>query len=423
MRKILLILLVAFTVAACGKKDTDYDAMTKNAFLLYSASANNLQSDLWSDIRDIEKYYAQSEHKHIYVLYKQIGAEPILYRMENNDGVNDLVVVKKYDANDHTGKKEFLQEVIEDVNSQPRVINVTDLIISSHGSSWLKDDTTIAVLSKNITTNRNSNFTAETTTTIAKTVNGAIQHSIGQDYLDTTEWLDMDELAEVLEPYDINSIIFDACYMGSIEVFYELRNSAKYIVASPAEVLSYGMDYVNITKYLTRNITLEDLRSVAYLSYEYYSKYTGFGQSATFTVVETEYLEDVLTEVKAILRDYVQYTDNVMPVNVYYDEKWGIAHDYKMYLHEIIDASGDDINVRSNVKSKLENAWSKAFPYYYHTDFLFNGYPNPHAGGYDIRGSYGVAGYVYHSNGVRKTGIVGYYTTLDWGAQISDIVK
>ena len=38
-------------------------------------------------------------------------------------------------------------------------------------------------------------------------------------------------------------VIFDACFMSSVEALYDLRSVAPYIVASPAEVMSGGFPY------------------------------------------------------------------------------------------------------------------------------------------------------------------------------------
>ena len=54
---------------------------------------------------------------------------------------------------------------------------------------------------------------------------------------------------------------FDNCYMSSIEVAYELRNVTNYLIASPTEIMAYGMPYAiventclekRITKHLRR---------------------------------------------------------------------------------------------------------------------------------------------------------------------------
>ena len=45
-------------------------------------------------------------------------------------------------------------------------------------------------------------------------------------------------------------ILFDDCYMSSIEVAYELKDVADYLIASTCEVMAYGMPYATMGKHL-----------------------------------------------------------------------------------------------------------------------------------------------------------------------------
>lgn len=46
-------------------------------------------------------------------------------------------------------------------------------------------------------------------------------------------------------------ILFDDCYMSSIEVAYDLKDVTKYLIASPTEVMAYGFPYHECGKYLS----------------------------------------------------------------------------------------------------------------------------------------------------------------------------
>ena len=48
----------------------------------------------------------------------------------------------------------------------------------------------------------------------------------------------------------MNFILFDDCYMSGIEVAYQLREAANYLIASTSEMMGYGMPYHIILKYL-----------------------------------------------------------------------------------------------------------------------------------------------------------------------------
>lgn len=60
-------------------------------------------------------------------------------------------------------------------------------------------------------------------------------------------WMEIPDIANALSAYpQLDFILFDACFMQSIEVAYELRHAARYIVASPAEIPAPGAPYDRI---------------------------------------------------------------------------------------------------------------------------------------------------------------------------------
>lgn len=65
--------------------------------------------------------------------------------------------------------------------------------------------------------------------------------------------MDIGDFESVLrETQKPSFVVFDACYMGAVEVAYTLRNSTEYIIASPAETLGVGFPYHIIMPYLVQ---------------------------------------------------------------------------------------------------------------------------------------------------------------------------
>lgn len=63
--------------------------------------------------------------------------------------------------------------------------------------------------------------------------------------------LNIDDLRTVLESQPkFEYIFFDACYMQSIEVAYELRHCANYFIGSPTEIPGPGAPYQKVVPYL-----------------------------------------------------------------------------------------------------------------------------------------------------------------------------
>lgn len=69
-------------------------------------------------------------------------------------------------------------------------------------------------------------------------------------------------------------ILFDDCFMSSIEVAYDLRKITRHLIASPCEVMAYGYPYDLVMPYLfTDGGTGYDLNGVCRSFYEFYEQY------------------------------------------------------------------------------------------------------------------------------------------------------
>lgn len=47
-------------------------------------------------------------------------------------------------------------------------------------------------------------------------------------------------------------ILFDDCYMSSLEAAYDLRHVTRHLIACPTEIMAYGMPYSHIATPTTR---------------------------------------------------------------------------------------------------------------------------------------------------------------------------
>ncbi len=66
-------------------------------------------------------------------------------------------------------------------------------------------------------------------------------------------------------------ILFDDCYMSSIEVAYDLKNVTDYLIASPTEVMAYGFPYAEIGQYLFGEVNYAGIAEGFLSFYENYS--------------------------------------------------------------------------------------------------------------------------------------------------------
>jgi hypothetical protein len=67
-------------------------------------------------------------------------------------------------------------------------------------------------------------------------------------------------------------ILFDDCYMSSLEAAYDLRHVTRHLIACPTEIMVYGMPYSHIGEYLLAENP--DYSAICQTFYQFYSSYT-----------------------------------------------------------------------------------------------------------------------------------------------------
>lgn len=108
--------------------------------------------------------------------------------------------------------------------------------------------------------------------------------------------LDITELSDALTATGVkfDCLYFDVCFMSSLEAAYELRNTAKYIIASPCEIMGNGSPYDTIL----RPLFTGDYKLVCDEYLSFYEKYTY--PSGCIAAIDCSKLEAVAEAVKRI---------------------------------------------------------------------------------------------------------------------------
>jgi len=97
--------------------------------------------------------------------------------------------------------------------------------------------------------------------------------------------------------------VLDACYMGSVEVAYELRNSTDYLLASSAETLGVGFPYYLMIPELVKGTRIAMISSLdKYLEF-CYSDYYNDGQiSGMATLTDCSQMDSLASCFKNIVK-------------------------------------------------------------------------------------------------------------------------
>lgn len=167
---------------------------------------------------------------------------------------------------------------------------------------------------------------------------------------------DIAALAEGMELAGMHTdfILFDDCYMSSVEVAYDLRHVTDYLIGCPTEIMAYGMPYTDVGPHLLGTPDYAGVCS-AFLSF-YSSYYYPYGTIGVTCTAQLDSLARVVRKIEAAfdldpsLLSGIQIMDGYSPP-LFYD------------LGDYIAALCTD----SAMLSEFESQLARAVPYKAHT--------------------------------------------------------
>jgi len=258
MKGYLFGIISIFLFYGCKKdnSDTTAEASSAKTVLFYIAANNDLRLDALESLNKIKMGYKFNPNHRILIYLKTESNKSHLLALRHH-GVDTLYSF----GNDNSSDPKFFKKVISYAQSVYSS-QISGIVLWSHATSWKPKPK---------------------------------MKSFGQD-----EGIEMDikELAKAL-PDNMEFLVFDACTMASIEVLYEFKNKTKYILASPAEILSTSFPYDNSINELFLGIDGLEKAAANFLSY--YENQTGLYQSATISLVQTDKLESIARETSKLL--------------------------------------------------------------------------------------------------------------------------
>lgn len=147
-------------------------------------------------------------------------------------------------------------------------------------------------------------------------------------------------------------IIFDDCFMANIETLYDMRHAAKYIIASPCEIMGPGFPYNTVIPQLfTEGGTSYNLQGVCQAFHEFYSDYNIPSGCVSMTITsELDNMAEVARELFAgELREY-----DVNSLQVYEGLSQHVFYDMMQFIEMV---SADDALIE-----KFRTQFNKTFP-------------------------------------------------------------
>ena len=313
--------------------------------LLYSAGFNDLSYYLKGDIDELKSSPLPTKRDEdvvlVYSHFPERGyntpTSPTLVRLRSTKR-NAVIVdtLRIYPEESISASAEQLETVLSDVK-EAFPADRYGMIFSSHATGYLPAEF-FQNQQKDSTTVEWSTF------------------SIGQDKVGTfgnyqSHEIDLPDFAESIPMY-LDYILFDACFMGGIEVAYELKDKVGKVGFSQTEVLADGYCYGSLTSHIFRDGE-SDLESVCTDFFNQYDIQEGISQSATISLIDCSRLTPLAELCRSL---FEKYSDSMAKINSFYVQQFFRKQHHWFYdLESILVNAGINEDELAELHSALDN--------------------------------------------------------------------
>lgn len=198
-----------------------------HTLILFMQGNNGLEEFMDANLqKTIMAYYKIPTDLGRIVVFYDRGNYTRLTELYMDDGMAKQRLIKEYGVKESTVDPLFVKGVFDLIKEEAPASSY-GLILSSHGGGWVPSELYDLYLENDIGESH------------------PLRRPLfyGQDGYDCME---IPDLAASLQGWEFDYIIFDACFMASLEALYDMRHCADYIIASSAEVLGEGFPYQEI---------------------------------------------------------------------------------------------------------------------------------------------------------------------------------
>ena len=373
------LLLLSLLLTSCHKDDEPQTTPYKRTVLVYLAADNNLSSFALEDLAEMKEGMAQVSDGMLHLLvYIDTGSSPRLVELKKQNGQVVEDVVRTYDDRNSVGVDET-REVFADVFSNPDFLaEGYGLIYWSHADGWIP-------------------------------YGQASTRWVGQDKGDGDHRMNISELVTILQSVPhLDFLMFDACFMASVEVAYELRSFTDYYVGSPTETPGPGAPYQVLVPMMVAD------QAAIRMSNSYFAFYEGIYTGKTPTVdgpwtggvsicvMRTDALESLAALTAQLLPEEVVDIAALKEEVFDYDHKGG-GRDYVGYfdLKQLMEQVLDDASYAT-----WTQAFDTAIAYWSTTPKNYSQF----VGMFSMEGANGITHYIPGSSTQRDAA----YRSLKW---------
>ena len=310
--------------------DVPVTPVGQTVFMFFPWS-NSLLSDFRRTVEDMQTVVAQRSMKdeRIMVFMATSEREAVLFELKKQNGRCLTDTLRRYSDHPFTSRQ-WLTSLFSEVMTQAPASRY-GMVVGCHGLAWVpvqgqrnarKRLGSQERIDEEDNLYKKERIDKEGDDLMHFEVQGPVTtRFIGGTYPETQ--IETTDLADAMADAGLHTeyILFDACYMSSVEVAYELKDVTHYLIASPTEVLSYGFPYITMGKHLLGTPNYKGIVD-SYISF-YLSYNLPYGTVAVTDCTQLDALAAIAQQINAaaaeqLVPNGVQIMDGYSPT-LFYD--------------------------------------------------------------------------------------------------------
>lgn len=312
--------------------DVPVTPVGQTVFMFFPWS-NSLLSDFRRTVEDMQTVVAQRSMKdeRIMVFMATSEREAVLFELKKQNGQCLTDTLRRYSDRPFTSRQ-WLTSLFSEVMTLAPASRY-GMVVGCHGLAWVPVQGQRNARKRlgsqekideedNLYKKERIDKEGEPNDLMHFEVQGPVTtRFIGGTYPETQ--IETTDLADAMADAGLHTeyILFDACYMSSVEVAYEMKDVTHYLIASPTEVISYGFPYITMGKYLLGTPNYKGIAD-SFISF-YSSYYLPYGTVAVTDCTQLDALAAIAQQINAadaeqLVPNGVQIMDGYSPT-LFYD--------------------------------------------------------------------------------------------------------
>ncbi len=316
IKSVIIVLFLSFGMTSCEKEEP-VPVPTEQTVFMYLPWSDNLTSNFYQNISDLESVVEKNilKDERIIIFMCTTATKATLFELAYENGKSVHKTLKNYTDPAYT-TAEGITSILNDVQRYSPTKRYS-MVIGCHGMGWIPVSNSKS--RSGLRTKMHWEYENVPMTRYFGGLNAQYQ-------------TDITTLAKGISNAGLKMeyILFDDCYMSSIEVAYALKDVTDYLIGSTSEVMAYGMPYAEIGQYLIGKV---DYAGICDGFYSFYSTYST--PCGTIAVTDCSELDNLATIMKEINHRYTfdpSLTSSLQRLDGYYPV---IFFDYGDYVSKL----------------------------------------------------------------------------------------